>query len=173
MLCLSGNMTYYIHFSSYTCQVNCGCFQLHKCSWASHGILHINPIEATSNTQFHQHEQAHPQERLPSSASNSQQIQVSSCVHLLSVVAAHQPRQNHPANNWWEIINNPLQDAFFEGESTMSDFKITVIWWSFVIPQCAHEHLTSHDCPLHACKKTSCRTQRIGTQKADAAHGLP
>jgi hypothetical protein len=59
----------------------------------------IKPTEAISNIQLHQHEQAHRQERLPSYASNSQQIRVSSCTHLLNVAAAHQPRQNHPANN--------------------------------------------------------------------------
>ena len=144
-----------------------------SCTPSSSGPGRINPIEATSNTQFHQHAQAHHQEQLPSSASNSQQIQVSSCDHLLSVVAAHQPRQNHPANHWREIINILLARCISQGDSTMYDFEKIVIWWSFVVPQCARERLTSHDCPLHACKKTSCHTQRIGTQKVDAAHGPP
>ena len=76
----------------------------------------INRREAISDTQFHQHEQVHHQEQLPSSAWKFRQIQAFSFAHLLNAIAVHPPQQNHPANNWWGIINIPRQAAFPKGK---------------------------------------------------------
>jgi len=108
--------------SAYTCKVNYRYFNWMpniSCVIASllpSGPGRINRREAISDTQFHQHEQVHHQEQLPSSAWKFRQIQAFSFAHLLNAIAVHPPQQNHPANNWWGIINIPRQAAFPKGK---------------------------------------------------------